>query len=341
MRKPFIVPVFLPHSGCPHRCVFCNQTAITGRSEEFPGPAALEAEISRFLSYRGKNRGKTEISFYGGNFLGLDRRQVTMCLDTAAAFVKKKAVHGIRFSTRPDTINAGILERIADYPVSTVEIGAQSMADAVLAKSGRGHTARDTEQAIAELKKHPYQIGVQLMTGLPGDSAALSKETARQTAALSPDFVRIYPALVLRGSPLAGSYRQMHYTPLTLPECVDRLKEMYEIFAAHRIPVIRMGLQATDGLSAGSVLAGPYHPSIGHMVLAAVMRERAEKEIRRAEVSATEISLRIHPRSYSRMQGLHRQNLQQLRESFDLSRITLMPDSAMPELGVAVADQAS
>ncbi|HMA66649.1 MAG TPA: radical SAM protein, partial [Desulfosalsimonadaceae bacterium] len=236
---------------------------------------------------------------------------------------------------------AEILERIADYPVSTVEIGAQSMAEAVLAESRRGHTAKDTVQAIAELKKHPCRIGVQLMTGLPGDSADLSKETARQTAALSPDFVRIYPALVVKGSPLARIYRQMQYTPLKLPECVDRLKEMYEILAGHRVPVIRMGLQATDGLSAGSVLAGPYHPSIGHMVLAAVMRGRAEKEIRRAGVSGPEISLRIHPRSYSRMQGLHRQNLQQLRETFHLSRITLIPDSAMPELGVAVADQTS
>ncbi|MFO7839412.1 MAG: radical SAM protein [Desulfosalsimonadaceae bacterium] len=338
MNKPFIVPVFLPHSGCPHRCVFCNQTEITGKREHFPGSDALRAEIRIFLSHRGKKRGKTEISFYGGNFLGLEKRQITMCLDVAAEFVEKNAAQGIRFSTRPDTISAGTLNRIADYPVSTVEIGAQSMADTVLARSRRGHTAEDTEQAISELKKHPYRIGMQLMTGLPGDSAGLSKETARRSAELCPDFVRIYPALVIRGSPLAKCYRQMRYTPLTLKECVHRLKEMHEIFSSHCIPVIRMGLQATDGLSAGSVLAGPYHPSIGHMALAEIMREKAEEAIRRTRPSGPQIILRIHPGSYSRMQGLKNRNLEKLRETFNFSRIKLLPDSMIPELGVEVED---
>lgn len=338
MQKPFIIPVFLPHSGCPNRCVFCNQTAITGNDGAFPGKKQLQEDILRFLAYKGKKRGKTEISFYGGNFLGLSREKIRTCLETAQCFIDRNMVDGLRFSTRPDTICRERLQWIADYPVSTIEIGVQSMVDAVLDTSRRGHTAADARQAMARLKQTGYQTGIQLMVGLPGDSPERSAYTARQVVSLAPDFVRIYPALVIENSPLANWYRAGRYRPLSLNECVTRVKDLYRIFTAAGIAVIRMGLQATDGLSSGSVLAGPYHPALGHMVRSEIMRDQAAEKIRQlAPEPASAVTLRVHPGNYSQMQGLKRQNLAELKAAFELSNVELIPDANMPKSSVSVS----
>lgn len=335
MPKPFIIPIFLPHSGCPHRCVFCNQTAITGNKESFPSADSLRAQISRQLSHKGKNRGKTQISFYGGNFLGLAPEKIRMCLETAAWYVDTHLIDGIRFSTRPDTITSETLKQVAAYPVSTIEIGVQSMAENVLSLSKRGHTPAATRQAMALLKQTSYQTGIQIMVGLPGDNEVAAALTAREILDLAPDFVRIYPTLVIEGSLLALWYRQNRYTPLSINDCVARLKKMYLLFTGNRIQVIRMGLQATDGLSADGVIAGPYHPSLGHMVLSEIMLDQAKRQLQHLAPGKTEVRLRIHPKSVSRMQGLNRKNLSEIKKAFHLSRIQLLPDPMMPGLAVS------
>lgn len=339
MPKPFVIPVFLPHAGCPHRCVFCNQTAVTNAFDGFPTPEQMGSEIERFLPYKGRNRGNTEIAFFGGNFLGLSRNRIQMCLDVASAYLDTEKGEGIRFSTRPDTISPRTLQWIAPYPVTTVEIGVQSMAEDVLKLSNRGHTAADTRQAISYLKNTPYTKGIQLMVGLPGDNSDASAASARAVVALAPDFVRLYPTLVLKGSRLEKWFRQNRYHPLSLGECVTRLKQLYPIFAAHGIQIIRMGLQATDGLSAGSVLAGPYHPSLGHLVLSEIMKDKAEIEIRKLKPPISALTLQVHPKSYSRMQGLKKENLRKLQETFQIPRLILTTDPGMPELAVTVLKQ--
>ena len=338
MQKPFIIPVFLPQAGCPHRCVFCNQTAISGSDPVFPDKERLQEEIRRFLAHKGKKRGKTEISFYGGNFLGLPQEKIRTCLDTAQCFIDRNGVDSLRFSTRPDTISRERLQWIAGYPVSTIEIGVQSMVDAVLDTSRRGHTAADTRQAMARLKETSYQTGIQLMVGLPGDSPERSAYTARTVVSLAPDFVRIYPTLVIEKSPLANWYRAGRYRPLSLEACVSRVKELYRIFTAAGIPVIRMGLQATDGLSSGGVQAGPYHPALGHMVRSEIMRDQAVEKIRQlAPKSASALTLRVHPGNYSQMQGLNCSNLADLKADFELSGIELIADPNMPESCVSIS----
>lgn len=334
MAKPFIIPIFLPHAGCPHRCVFCNQTAITGSNEDFPAAHDLRKEIDRLLPYKGKNRGKTEISFFGGNFLGLSPQKIRMCLDIAAEYADLQAIDSIRCSTRPDTITPETLKLIAGYPVKTIEIGAQSMAENVLSISRRGHGSAAVRQAMALLKRGGYQTGIQMMIGLPGDNAVAAALTAREVVKMAPDFVRIYPALVIKGSRLARWYRENRYTPLSLSACTLRLKQLYQLFTSHQIKVVRMGLQATEGLSVDNVIAGPYHPALGHMVLSAIMLDQAAHQLQQISPVRQDVRLRIHPKSLSRMQGLNKQNLATLKHAFNLTRICLLSDSEMPELSV-------
>jgi histone acetyltransferase (RNA polymerase elongator complex component) len=338
MAKPFVIPLFLPHSGCPHRCVFCNQKAITQSRSDSTESGRLAEQIEQFLCYKKENRKGVEIAFYGGSFLGLSPERIRSCLDIAGSFAERGGVDAIRFSTRPDTVTEESLDLLQDYPVTTVEIGAQSMADHILALSGRGHWAEDTRRAADLLKNRGFRTGIQMMVGLPGDNPFFSAFTARQIAALSPDFTRIYPTLVVKGSRLADWYANGRYRPLCLEESVKRVAMAYRIFEKNKVPVIRMGLQTSGGLFADSVLAGPLHPAFGHMVHSAIMLEKAQKKISALRPAGDSITLRVHPRSYSRLQGLNRKNIALLKGRFRLSRIRLFADPMLPEYAVELAD---
>ena len=329
-NKPFIIPIFIPHSGCPHQCIFCNQQAITGTSGAIPSENEIYSIINKFLGFKRENRSWTEVSFFGGNFLGLASEQIQKLLDQVAPFVESKEIDGIRFSTRPDTIDKDRLNLIRPYPVSTIELGVQSMDDEILKQAGRGHTAEDTNRAVSLLQQENYQIGLQMMTGLPGDTEALCLETARQIISLKPDFVRIYPTLVITGSPLATLYKKSKYKPQPIDECVAQLKKLYLLFEKNHIKVIRMGLQASDELDdPATVLAGPYHPALGHMVFSKIFLDSAAEKIRQKTSSNDSVTLTVHPKSLSRMQGLNKKNINILKQMFTIQCLNLATDVSL------------
>ena len=204
--RPFVIPVFLPHLGCPHHCAFCNQRAITRTEAVLPSPAQLQRMVETYLAYPVRRRNRIQIAFFGGNFLGLDPVSIRSLLAVAERFVASGAVDGIRFSTRPDTIDNRRLDIIEPYTVKTVELGVQSMQNSVLLRSGRGHETRDTIAAVELLGQRPYEIGLQLMIGLPGETRSGCFQSAGQAADLRPDFVRLYPAVVLAESQMAAWY---------------------------------------------------------------------------------------------------------------------------------------
>lgn len=333
-KRPFIIPVFLSNSGCPHRCAFCDQTAITGVKQDTIPSEKLRSVINEFLQWKGKLRHNVQISFYGGNFLGLKEKYIKTLLNESVKFVESGQVGSIRFSTRPDTITTKRLDILRGYPVSTIELGVQSTDDRVLTMAKRGHTSSDTVQAVALLKERGYKIGLQMMVGLPGDDEATSLATGRRIAALAPDCVRIYPTLVLKNSLLAKWYKEGKYTPLSLEPCVTLVKKLYLLFEEKKIPVIRMGLQASEDLENGaSILAGPYHPAFGHLVYSEIFLDRAEACLKANQIfkisSGGTISIKVHPQSISRMRGLKNKNIKILKSKFQIQSIKIIPDQSM------------
>ena len=339
-RRPFIIPIFIPHAGCPHRCVFCDQTAISGTPRGLPNAAAVGAVIERYLTYRKPTRGRSQISFYGGNLLGLPEADLLPLLQTGDRYVGTGRVDSLRCSTRPDTIDPARLDLLAAFPMATIELGVQSMDDGVLQLSRRDHTAADTERAVGLLKQRGLEVGLQMMVGLPGDNPAQSLASADRMIRLAPDFIRIYPTLVLEHSLLAAWYRQGRYRPSSLAESVDLVKKLYLRFRQNKIAVIRMGLQATAELDNGSaVLAGPYHPAFGHLVQAAVFFDRAVEllQARHDCRPGSRPMLRVHPRSISRMRGLNNQNIKALKSRFDLDGLDCIADHGMDPDAVALS----
>jgi histone acetyltransferase (RNA polymerase elongator complex component) len=330
--RPFIIPIFIPHAGCPHRCVFCNQHSTTGKSNSFPTLKTIRATIADSLENRRDSDRWTEISFYGGNFLGLPHDLIRILLTTAASFVRQGKADGIRFSTRPDTIDLQRLELIEPFPVTTVEIGVQSLNDAVLRHNFRGHTAEQTQTALFMLKERPYRVGAQIMIGLPGDSPASVMATARRLTAMAPDFVRIYPTVVLRGSVLARWYEQGRYVPLDLDAAVALTADLYRIFALHDIQVVRMGLQASADLSPeADLLAGPFHPSFGELVLSALWQDALSRHIEQYGCEDSDLLLQVNPRRLSQLKGRHDEHIMNLMNRHRLASLEVRTDERLPE----------
>lgn len=331
--RPLVIPVFIPHAGCPHRCIFCNQVTVTRQQTSTPTAVSIRRQVERFLGFDHHKRPLTQIAFYGGNFLGLPKVTLTTALEQATTYVKNQKVDSLRFSTRPDTITEQRMDLIERYPVRTIELGLQSMNDRVLSISHRGHTADQSTTAVTLLKAHNYQVGVQLMVGLPGDNTKQALVSACKTAELKPDFVRIYPTLVLRKSPLAKWYAQGKYTPLSLNEAVEIVKKMHRLFDGYNIPVIRMGLQATEDLSsADTVIAGPYHPAFGHMVQSRLLYDRISNilEGHPGRINGHRIEFRVHPRWESKFRGLGNDNLNRLHGHFPRATLVVVPDEHQP-----------
>jgi histone acetyltransferase (RNA polymerase elongator complex component) len=272
------------------------------------------------------------VAFYGGNFLGLPETYRNELLDEAQAFVENGQVDGIRFSTRPESITEDNLRPLAPYSVQSVEVGGQSMDDEVLLLSRRGHTAQDTEDAVGRLRAFGVKVGIQIMPGLPGDTAETIQETGRRVVELQPDFVRIYPTVVVKNTVLETWYRAGRFAPLSLADAVAFSKRLYILFEGHGISVIRMGLHGTEALSSsGALVAGPFHPAFGHLVHSAVFLDRAIKTLQRQGPASERLIIKANPRDVPKVRGLKNQNVSELIRRFQLKQLQVVEDPTVPE----------
>ncbi|MDD3429247.1 MAG: radical SAM protein [Oscillospiraceae bacterium] len=252
--------IFVPHMGCPQSCSFCNQRNISG-AEKPPTSAEVTRLCNTYLP-KAEQGSNTEIAFFGGSFTAIDYTFMVALLQAAYPFVQQGRAAGIRISTRPDAIDANILNTLKQYGVTAIELGAQSMDDEVLKANRRGHTVQQVCAAAQAIQAHGFSLGLQMMLGLYGeqDACAYAQKTAQAFLALCPDTVRIYPTLVVAGTQLAEWYTQGQYTPLTIDAAADICAQLIPAFEAADIRVIRVGLHADESL-ASTVLAGPYHPA--------------------------------------------------------------------------------
>jgi len=331
---PLIIPIFIMNRGCPRRCLFCNERLTAGDRPESISAEAFRETVDTCLGSAGRKGGPVQIAFYGGTFTGMAQEEQERLLALAAPFLGDGTVDGVRISTRPDEIAPEKLAFLASSGVKTVEVGVQSLDDAVLSRSRRGHSAADAVRAVNLLKERGFETGLHLMAGLPGDSPERFAETIRKVIALRPDMVRIHPTIVLAGTPLAADFREKRYIPLTLAEAVDLCKNAIKKLAAAGIPVIRLGLQTTRELGEpGAVLAGPFHPAFRALVESAIFLEMAAALLAaagegRAAVPAAVFSL--SPADLSNFLGRRRANIAALKRRFRLTALRVVSDPAIP-----------
>lgn len=311
MRK-FNIPIFVPHKGCPYDCVFCNQKRITGNLKETT-PDDVTATIIEYLKTLPKSDRDIEVAFFGGSFTGIPIDEQSALMERVIPFIKSGEINGIRLSTRPDYISEPILDNLKAYGVRTIELGVQSMVDSVLKSANRGHSAEQVENAVKLIRKYGFSLGLQMMTGLPGDTAEFSKETAKKIIAQKPDFVRIYPTLTIKDTYLEKMFKAGKYTPQSLDEAVMLAKELLLMFEAADIDVIRIGLQPTDEINENaSVVAGPFHSAFGELVESAVYYDIIYNAVSH---SSGDVTVYVNPKEISKAVGNKRANILKIKET--------------------------
>ena len=318
--KNSIIPVFVPHLGCPNDCVFCNQRRISGHMSPADAETVKNAiENAAALTPSGTKR---QLAFYGGSFTAIPDGQQLELFEAARPYLEDGTISSIRLSTRPDAIDGTVLARLKKYGVTTVELGAQSMCDEVLKLSGRGHTVSDVENSSRLIKAAGFELILQMMTGLPGDTDERSIETARRIIALRPDGVRIYPTVIVRDTALYDLWKAGRYAEHTVEDAVRVCAKLTAMFDEANIPIIRMGLNPTEDLSGGDAVGGAYHPALGELVRSRMMLDKA-RELLAGAPHGSSVTLGVNRSEVSKMTGQHRCNIDTLKSELRLSSVKI------------------
>ncbi len=316
--------MFVPHLGCPNDCVFCNQRRISGHIEPATAQTVRNAiEEAAALTPPGTKR---QLAFYGGSFTAIPEARQLELFEATQPYLADGTISSIRLSTRPDAIDGAVLKRLKKYGVTVVELGAQSMCDRVLELSGRGHDSADVENASELIKASGFDLILQMMTGLPGDTDESCVETAKKIVALEPDGVRIYPTVIVRDTVLCDMWRAGTYKEHTVEDAVRVCAKIVPLFKNAGIPIIRMGLNPTEDLSGGDALGGAYHPALGELVLSRIMLEKARELLRGVE-PGSRIVLGVNRSDISKMVGQHRCNVKTLTAAFSLAGLKIHESS--------------
>ncbi len=279
MKKHAIIPIFIPHQGCPNDCVFCNQKKITARQPDVTMDEVRNTIETWLSTLTGREGMETvEIAFFGGSFTGIPIIQQTEYLQIACEYKERGLIDKIHLSTRPDYIDKEILDNLKKYQVDVIELGVQSFDEEVLAAAGRGHNSECVYEACELIKSYGFELGIQLMIGLPEDSLEKCIYSAQEAVKIGPSIARLYPTIVIEDTELMNMYRKGTYTPLSSEEAVDITREMYKILTDAGINVIRIGLKSSDLIRENGEIQGTtFHPAFRQLVEGSVAREKMEE----------------------------------------------------------------
>lgn len=324
MSKINIIPIFVPHLGCPNDCAFCNQKKITGINE-FSKKEFLD-KLNYFLDLFKDSDKDIELAFYGGSFTAIDRQLQYYLLGVAKKLKDESKIDRIRMSTRPDGIDEEVLSYLDYFDADIIELGVQSLDDEVLKKSKRGHNSQIVYKASELIKDKGFVLGHQQMLGLPGDNFEKSLYTALEICKMKPQMVRIYPTLIIKNTDLEDMYNKGEYKPLELNEAVELASKLIMIYNSEGIDVIRVGLQSTEELQYDKdVVAGPLHDAF---------RELCESEIlykildySNLNIKNNIITIKTSNRNISLLVGQKAINKEKIKKLYKLEKIKFIPNN--------------
>lgn len=326
-KSHYIIPIFVPHEGCPHDCVFCNQNSITG--QQAPVDAAYVREtIDAYLGTIRRENAVIEVSFFGGTFTAISMAKQKELLAVAREYKERGFINLIHLSTRPDYIDDSILGNLRDYTVDVIELGIQSMDEEVLARSGRGHTACHSAEASMLIREYGFTLGHQIMLGLPGDDFEKDIRTAEAVIRLQPDICRIYPALTIKDTEMERLYRRGEYTPYTLREAVEISKTVYSMLVSEGINVIRVGLQPTEEINTGGdLVAGPFHPAFRELVEGSLLSDMIGEALAGADPS--DVRIRVNGKDMSKLYANGKEFFNEMKEKMKIKKMKVESDSSL------------
>lgn len=331
------ISIFVPHIGCPHLCSFCDQRTISG-AQHAPSGEEVRSICEKALG-EVKSPENTEIAFFGGSFTAIPREYMTELLDAAHDFIGGGKFKGIRISTRPDCIDWQILELLKKYGVTSIELGAQSMNDKVLAANDRGHTAQDVVNASSLIREYGFELGLQVMLGLYESTPDDDFESMLDILEIHPDTLRIYPVVILKGTKLAELYEAGIYKPYSFEEVVELAVTALLWCENGGIRVLKCGLHASEFVEKDMV-GGFYHPAFKEICESEIYREEMGKTISAIEEilrcrklkRKREFEFAVAPSCISKALGHKKSNYEYFRR-YDIE-IKIVGDENVPKYEV-------
>lgn len=335
-REWLIVPIFIPNQGCPYRCVFCNQYEISGVKKR-DGREIVERAFQTYFKSWSLERlpPHREAAFYGGSFTGLPPDQQADLLSTVRPWIDRQWIHSIRVSTHPLFIDRQRLALLKNHEVRTIELGLQSTDEEVLRLSGRDCAMEKVVRAVDLIRESRFRLGLQLMPGLPGDTEKTFQKSVEETIALRPDFVRLYPTVVIRHTRLYRMYKQKKYSPWDLKTTLEALKWAVVKFRQSEIPIIRLGLHPDPSMLKNYV-AGPYHPALRYLVDCRIALDQMIDALKAVEPVPEQVTFKVPAKWLSVYKGHKKENVRRLKEMFFLRDILFEPKESQNKLELAV-----
>ncbi len=299
MLKHYTIPIFIPELACPFQCVFCNQKKISGQTHDPSGDEIIETIENHLRTFKARHK-YVEVGFFGGSFTGISIDEQKRYLKYVQPYIRLEHVQSIRLSTRPDYISEEILRMLRKYNVTTIELGAQSFDDEVLRKTKRGHNSQHIVKAASLIKKYGFNLGLQMMIGLPGDTLEKSIATANKIIEIGAVNTRIYPAVVIKDTQMHKWYEQGKYKPLDLDEAVNWTKQLLPLFEKAGVNILRVGLHPSEGLVSGEdLIDGPFHPSFKELVITHIWRDLLKPVINSNNTKNIEIHVPLNEINYA------------------------------------------
>lgn len=351
-QKRIILPIFLPNSGCPNRCVFCNQkeTTLTERGmTPIEAGEFVERETAKLsIDKTSRDALFIEAAFYGGSFTAIPKYLRDEYLAAMRHVRENRLLDGIRFSTRPDYVSPEIIDEFTPFENITAELGAQSLNDETLKIINRHHTSADVENAARLLKQSGVNVGIHLMVNLPNEPPKSAIESARKTAALKPDFVRIHPTLVFADTILADWHHKGEFLIWDDETLIETLIKMLEIFEENGIPVVRLGLQrAYKDKKPWNVIAGFDHPALRDFIESRRFGKRIKNTIDSTfdykefiKNKTFNVALSVHPDYFSKLIGYEQENKKYLKIKYPQINWIFKSDDSIKkgEISLSVMD---
>ncbi|MBN1879426.1 radical SAM protein [bacterium] len=318
--KKSIFPVFLSGYACSGRCIYCNAALSSGYGAP-PDFQALDRDLTDWLE-KPDRRSDMEIAWYGNDLPDVPETVIKELLALCSRRAFNETIPGLRLSIRPDSVLKTPVKLLCAF--SVVELGVPSMDPDILKLIRRGHEPNAVNDALILLRSLGIRTGFQTMVGLPGANAASDHRTAELLAALSPDFVRIHPTLVLHGTVLAEMADAGEYRPLDLEDAIERCADIWDIYARREIPVTRCGFHLPETERDRALHSGPWHPAFGQLVRSRRWRRLLDKQL---SAQPDQLVLTVPPDDFSDAVGHKKENLRWLQEKHGVGVAVLKVES--------------
>jgi len=332
-----VVAVMTSPAPCPHgKCLPCPGGVEKNTPQSYVGlePAAMRGRQHGYDAFKqvtarlrelesiGHDVSKVEIIVMGGTFPARDADYkekfmlgIFNALNSFNSNTKpendlerakrkneraKARCVGITFETRPDYAREEHIREMLRFGGTKVELGVQSLYDDVLERIKRGHGVKEVAEATRLLRDSAFKVGYHIMPGLPGSSFERDLRMFRElfeNDSFKPDYLKIYPTLVVEGTELYEMWKRGEYEPYTTEEVVElivmakrRFPEWVRVQRIQRdIPV-----KAAIGLDKGNIrqLVHRRLKEMGYSCRCIRCREVGHKGVRPEEYSKAELVVR-------------------------------------------------